>query len=107
MNMIALLPFIALMAMVVTLLSYSVLKLCGVESITSVGATFKIVGSFVWFSGMIAAVLAVTIAFFVKSKITGVLPLMLFFAALMIRSIIFVIKENKLYTEQTEQKEAE
>ena len=107
MNVFSLIPFIALMPMVVTLLAYSILKLSGVESISSLGATFKIIGSFVWFAGFISAVLTAVVAFFVQRNVISVLPLVLFFATLVIRSIIFAIKDSKLYIKQSERREAE
>lgn len=99
-NVFSLIPFIALMPMVVTLLAYSILKLRGVESITTLGAMFKIIGSYVWFSGVVSAVLTVIIAFFVPRNIITALPLVLFFITLAIRSIIFAVNETKLYIEQ-------
>ena len=105
-NVLTLAPFIALMLMVATLLAYSILKLCGVESITSLGATLKIVGSFVWFSGAIAAVISLIIAFFVNKSLLITLPLVVFFVTLVIRSVIFVIKERELYKKQSEQEES-
>lgn len=102
-NVISLAPFIALMLLVAALLSYSILKLLGVESVLSLGAMLKIIGSFVWFSGFVAAVFAVIIAFFVNKSAITALPLVMFFAVLTIRSIVFVIKENKLHIEQSKQ----
>ncbi|MBE6925627.1 MAG: hypothetical protein E7461_02175 [Ruminococcaceae bacterium] len=106
MNVIALVPFIVLMLMVAALLAYSVLKLRGVESINSLGAMFKIVGSFGWFSGVISAVLSVIIAFFVQRSLTSALPFVLFFAALVIRAMIFVMEESKQYAKQLQQQES-
>lgn len=106
-NIISLLPFIALMLMVATLLTYSILRLRGIESVASLGAMFKIVGAFVWPSGLISAVFSVIIAFFVQRNMISVLPLVLFFAALVIRSIIFAVSENKIYMKQSEQQETE
>ena len=106
MNTINLAPFIALMPMVVTLLAYSLLKLRGVESITSFGSAFKIIGSFVWCSALISAILTVIIAFFVQRNIINALPLVLFFIALAIRSIIFAVKEAKSYAKQLQQQES-
>ncbi len=107
MNIIILAPFIALMLMVATLLPYSILKLCGVESIASLGAMLKIVGSFVWFSGIVSAVFTVICMFFVKQSMINALPLVLFFATLAVRSVIFAVKESSLYKKQSEQREAE
>ena len=104
-NVFSLIPFIALMPMVVTLLAYSILKLRGVTSISSLGAAFKIIGSYVWFSGVISAVLTVIAAFFVQPGILTVLPLLLFFIALAIRSVIFAVRETKSYMKQSEQQE--
>ena len=103
MNVLSLAPFIALMAMVVTLLTYSIIKLKGVESISTVGAMFKIVGSYVWFSGVISAVLSVIIAFFVPRNLISALPLVIFFVALAVRSVIFAMNESQLYIKQLEQ----
>ncbi len=107
MNVFSLIPFIALMPMIVTLLGYSILKLRSIESISSLGAAFKIFGSYVWCSGAISAVLSVIIAFFVQPSILSVLPLVLFFVALVVRSIVFVVKESKLYITQSEQQKSE
>lgn len=101
-NMFSFMPFIALMLMVATLLSYSLLKLLGVESVSSLGAMLKIVGSFVWVSGLSSALFAVVIGFFVKRNLISALSLVLFFVVLVARSIVFVIKENKLYIKQSE-----
>ncbi len=106
-NVFSLAPFIALMLMVATLLTYSILKLRNIESINSLGSMFKIVGSFVWLSGVISAVLTVTMSFFVSRSMINVLPLVLFFATLMVRSVIFTIKESKLFSKQLEQQKAE
>ena len=106
-NIFTLVPFLALMILVAALLTYSILKLRGIESINSLGAMFKIVGSFVWFSGLISAVFAVIIAFFVGRGVISTLPLVLFFVALVIRSTVFAIKESKLYLKQLEKQEAE
>ena len=107
MNIFSLIPFIALMPLVVTLLAYSVLKLWSVESITSFGAMFKILGSYTWFSGVISALLTAIISFFVNPQIVGALPLVLFFVALTARSIIFAIREARAYIKKSEEKETE
>ena len=104
MNIFSLIPFIALMPLVVTLLAYSISKLLGVESITSFGAMFKIIGSYVWFSALISSVLTVIMSFFVQRNLITALPLVLFFLALAVRSIIFTVKETELYN-KSQQKE--
>ena len=103
MNVFAFIPFIALMPMVVTLLAYSIIKLRGVESISSLGAMFKIVGSFLWISSVITILLNVILAFFVPRNMMTVLPLVLFFIILLIRTIVFVVKEAKSYMKQLKQ----
>ena len=105
-NTVTLVPFIALMLMVATLLTYSVLKLNGVEGVASLGAMLKIVGSYAWFSGMASAVLTVIIMFFAKRSLINALPLVLFFITLVIRSIIFAMEESRQYKKQLEQQEA-
>lgn len=106
MNVISLAPIIALMLLVVTLLTYSILKLRGIESLASPGAMLKIVGSFAWFSGIISTIFTILAAFFVKRSIISALPLVVFFATLLIRSVIFTIEESQLYTKRLEQEEA-
>ena len=107
MNIFSLIPFIALMIMVATLLSYSIMRLRSVETTITLGGMFKIVGSFIWFSGIISAVVTVIMAFFVQRNILGVMPLVLFFVVLVARSMVFAIKESKLYIKQLEQQESE
>ena len=106
MNVISFVPLIALMLMVAALLTYSLLKLRGVESITTLGAMFKIVGSFVWVSGAIAAVITIIAPFFIGRNMINAWPLVVFFAALVIRCVIFVVQESKLYTKQLEEQES-
>ena len=101
MNVFSFIPFIALMPMVVTLLAYSILKLRGVESITSLGSMFKIIGSYIWISAVISAVLTVIISFFAQPNILTVLPLMLFFITLAVRSVVFAVAEGTSYLKQT------
>ena len=103
MNIFTFIPFIALMPLVVTLLAYSVLKLCGVESVTSFGALFKILGSYVWFSGAASALLTVIIAFFAPPDIITLIPLVLFFVTMVVRSMVFAITEAREYRKQTEE----
>ena len=107
MNVFSLIPFIALMPMVVTLLAYSILKLKGVESITSLGSAFKIVGSYVWVSAAGAAVLTVISSFFLPPGMLAVMPLLLLFITLAIRSIIFAINETKAHFKTLEQEIAQ
>lgn len=106
MNIVSMIPFIALMPMVVSLLAYSILKLRGVESISSFGSMFKIVGSFMWFSAAITAIVSIIASFFVPRNIIAILPLVVYFITLAIRSMVFAVKETKLY-KQLEQQESE
>lgn len=104
-NVFTLIPFIALMPMVVTLLAYSILKLRGVESIKTLGDTFKIIGSYQWFSALISTVFTIILAFFVKRNLISALPLVLFFVTLAIRSVIFAVSEARSYLKQLEEQE--
>ena len=104
-NTISLAPFLALMLLVATLITYSLLKLRAVDSISTLGATLKIVGSFAWCAGAISACLTVAASFFVGYGAALALLPVLFFLALGARSILFFIKERKLYIKQLEQQE--
>ena len=105
-NTISLVPILALMILIAALLMYSIMRLRGIEGVSSFGAMFKIVGSFVWFSGLLSALFTVIIGFLFGSAMINMLPLVLFFAALLIRSVVFVIKENRIYKNQPEKQEA-
>ena len=104
-NIFTLIPFITLMPLVVTLLAYSVLKLRGVDSINSFGSMFKILGSYVWFSSLVSAILTVILGFFVPRDAVTALPLVLFFITLAVRSVIFAIREANSYIKQLKQEE--
>jgi hypothetical protein len=103
MNIFSLIPFIALMPLVVTLLAYSILKLSGIESIKSFGAMFKILGSYVWMSGLVSALLTLILSFFLQPNIVSTLPLVLFFVTLAVRSVIFAVREVRSFIKQTEE----
>jgi len=98
-------PFLALMIMVATILSYSIMKLKEVKSIPTLGGMLQSVGSFVWFSSVISAVLSVIGSFIVGRGLINALPPVTFFVALLIRSIVFAVYENKLYIKESEQAE--
>ena len=102
-NTVTIAPFLALMALVATLLTYSMLKLKGVKSVSSIGGALKIIGSFIWFSGVIACVLSVVCSFIVGQRLINALPPVIFFVSLLIRSIIFAIYENKLHLKESAQ----
>lgn len=102
-NVFGFIPFIALMPMVVSLLAYSILKLRGVDSISMLGGAFKIVGSYLWFSALAAALLSIVCAFFISADLLSILPLMLFFIILAVRSIIFAVYEAKSYIAKTKE----
>lgn len=105
MNVFTFVPFIALMPMVVALLAYSILKLRGIEIVSSLGDAFKIVGAYVWFSALVSGVLTVIASFFVQPRILTVLPLLLLFITLTVRSVIYAVNEAKAYVKQSEQQE--
>ena len=105
MNVFSLIPFIALMPFVVTLLAYSVLKLGGIGSVTSFGATFRILGSYVWFSSVVSTALTLALSFFLQPNIITSLPLVIFFLTLVVRSMIFSVREVRAHLKQSEQEE--
>ena len=106
-NVTSLVPYMALMLVAVALLTYSLLKLRGVESVASFGSMLKIVGSYTWFSGIISSLFTIILAFFIDRSILKAMPTVLFFIVLAIRSIVFAIRESRLYMEQLERREAE
>lgn len=107
MNIFTFIPFIALMPLVVALLAYSLLKLRGVDSIQNFGSVAKIIGSYIWFSAVVAALLTVAVSFFVQPGVLTTLSMILFFVTLAVRSIIFAIDETRAYIQQLSQNEAQ
>ena len=95
MNTIRLIPIIALMVVVVTMLMHSVLSLYGVETCPSFGSSAKVVGSFLWFSGVITALITIIIAFFTPRGIITTVSIISFFTVMLVRVTIFVIDEVK------------
>ena len=95
MNLFSMIPFIALMPLVVTLLAYSILKLSGSESIRSFGDAFKIIGSFIHVSGLLSALLSMGLSFFVPTGLLGAMPPVLFFLTLAARAVIFCARVNR------------
>jgi len=107
MNIVRLLPYIALMPVVVALLVHSILRLKTAQALRTFGGTFKIVGSYVWFSSVIASIFAIILSFFVSRNILSILPLVCLFVVLMVRSIIFMIWEIKKNKQLIEKEMAE
>ena len=103
MNIFTFIPFIALMPLVVALLAYSILRLRGVDSVKSFGSVVKIIGSYLWFSGAVSALLTMVLSFFVQPGAMIAISLVLFFITLAVRSILFSACEIKAYMKQVEQ----
>lgn len=95
MNTIRLIPIIALMVVVVIMLMHSVLSLYGVETCPSFGSSAKVVGSFLWFAGVITAIVSIIIAFFTPRGIITTVSIISFFAVMLVRVTIFAIDEIK------------
>ncbi|MBQ3067371.1 MAG: hypothetical protein IJD18_05000, partial [Clostridia bacterium] len=104
MNVFSLAPFVALMLMVASILSSSLLKLMGVESVQTLGEMFKVVGAYTWICGAIGAVFAIAIGFFARKSSIVALSLVAFFVALIVRCIVFVLKERWLHKQLQQQK---
>lgn len=101
-NTVTLLPFLALMLLVAALLTYSILKLKGVESISSLGGMVKISGAFCWVCGGVAALVSLMASFFTGGGIISILPIVSFFVTLVARSLIFALQELGFYRKELE-----
>lgn len=95
MNIIRLVPIIALMVIVVAMLTSSILSLKGVEECRTFGAAIKIVGSYSWFSAVVTAIVTLITAFMVEKSVITVVALISFFVTTLVRSIIFMIGQIK------------
>ncbi|MBQ7339899.1 MAG: hypothetical protein IJW43_03460 [Clostridia bacterium] len=107
MNTIRLVPIIALMVIVVAMLMHSILSLKGVETCKTFGASLKIVGVYLWWTGLITAILTVIISFMVERSLITVVSIVAFFITLLVRTSIFMIAEIKERKIQLEKLSAE
>jgi hypothetical protein len=64
---------------------------------------FKILGSYVWMSGLVSALLTLILSFFLQPNIVSTLPLVLFFVTLAVRSVIFAVREVRSFIKQSEE----
>lgn len=95
MNTLRLIPIIALMVIVVTMLAHSIMSLKGVDTCKTFGASLKVVGSYLWFAGIITAILTIIFAFMVKRELITMVFIVAFFVTLLVRTVFFVIGEIK------------
>lgn len=93
MNTIRLVPIIALMVIVVAMLMHSILSLKGVGTSKTFGSSLKIVGIYLWWTGLISAILTVIISFMVERSVITVVAIVVFFITLLVRTAIFTIAE--------------
>lgn len=107
MNTIRLIPIIALMVVVVTMLAHSIMALYGVDTCSSFGQTIKVVGVMLWISGIVSAILSVIVAFFVQRNAIITVSIVAFFLTLLVRVAIFVICEIKIRKKEIEKLLAE
>ncbi len=94
-NTVSIVPFIALMLMVAALLVHSLMRLRGIDTAPTFGATLRIVGGFSWFSAAVSAIISVISSFFLDRGLLIMLIPVLYFVVLVTRSMIFVFKEGK------------
>lgn len=95
MNTVRLIPIIAVMVIVVTMLTSSILALKGVETCKTFGASMKVVGSFLWTAGIITAILSIIISFMVQRNLITVVTVVSFFITLLVRAVFFIVDEIK------------
>lgn len=108
MNTISLVPIVVLMGIVVAMLMHSILSLKGVRTSKTLGTSIKIVGSYVWLSGLITAILTIAMAFIVQRNLITMLSLVIFFVTMLVRTIVFVvaqIKERKIELQELSEKD--
>lgn len=93
MNVLRLVPFIAIMPVLLALIVNSILKLKGVKTFKAFSGVLKVVGSFTHFAGLFTAILTVILAFLFGRSVLGLVPIIIFFVVLLIRSVILIIDE--------------
>lgn len=111
MNIIRLLPFIILMPLVLALIVYCVLRLMKAEWSKGFGGSVKIVGSYLAFGALIAALITFICGYFVPRGSLIIAAAVTFFLVLLIRSAVLLvgewIKEKKKPAEEADEIETE
>lgn len=93
MNILRTLPFVLAIPFVLALLAYSVLKIVGAEWNEGYMATLKLVGGYQWMGALIAAVCTLLLSFAIPRGNVLVALLVIYFATLLVRVAVLLIKE--------------
>lgn len=94
MNTVRLIPFIALMPVILALLAYCILRIMKSEIAGGFGGCIKIIGSYLLVGSFISGLVTLIFGFFIPRNKIMVAALLIFFATLLIRTAIFLIGER-------------
>lgn len=94
MNIIRLLPFVALMPVILALIAYCVLRLVKSDAGKSFGGCVKIIGSYLLFGALFAAIITFICGYFVPRSSLMIAVLLIFFIILLLRTAVFIVIES-------------
>lgn len=94
MNMLRLLPFIALMPLLLAVIAYCTLRILKSPLGRSLGGSMKIIGSYLFVGSLISAVVTFICGYFVPRDKLIIAALIIFFLILLIRTAVLLIIEG-------------
>ena len=93
MNMLRLFPFIALMLLLVAVIAFCTFRILKSPRCTTIGGSFKIVGSYLFFGALFSAVITFVCGYFIPRNSLIIAALTSFFLILLIRTAVCLISE--------------
>ncbi len=94
MNILRLLPFIALMPLLIAVITYCVLRIIKSPLCRGFGGSLKITGSYLFFGALVSAVITFVCGYFVPRNSLIIAALLIFFLTLLIRAAVLLIAEG-------------
>lgn len=95
MNILRFLPFIALMPIILALAMWGVMHYLKVDvKFRRLTTCIKIEGGYLAFSSLVTALTVFVCGFFVSGSVLNYLPLILLFAILLIRTVVYIVMEK-------------
>ena len=95
MNILRFLPFIALMPIILALVMWGVMHYLKVDvKLRRLTTCIKIEGGYLAFSSLVTALTVFVCGFFVSGSVLNYLPLILLFAVLLIRTVVYIVMEK-------------
>lgn len=94
MNMLRLLPFIALLPLLLAVIAYCVLRILKSTLCKGFGGSIKIIGSYLFAGSLLSAFITFICGYFIPRSSLTIAALLIFFLILFIRTAVFLIIEG-------------